>query len=60
MSPFFSPCLIEVTGFDDPKVTETIENLCKLRGKQREEAEKAKAERKAAAAKKPATEKAGK
>jgi hypothetical protein len=32
--------LIEVTGFDDPKVTETIENLRKLRGKQREDAEK--------------------
>jgi hypothetical protein len=48
------PCLIDVTGFDDPKVTETIENLRKLRGKQREEAEQ-----KAAAAKK-ATEKNGK
>ena len=34
-----------VTGFDDPKVTETIENLRKLRGKQREEAEKAAAEK---------------
>ena len=34
------PCLFEVTGFDDPKVTETIENLRKLRGKQREEAER--------------------
>jgi hypothetical protein len=31
---------IEVTGFDDPKVTETIEKLPKLRAKQREEAEK--------------------
>jgi hypothetical protein len=40
------PCLFEVTGFDDPKVTETIENLRKLRGKQREEAEKAEAEKK--------------
>jgi hypothetical protein len=41
------PCLFEVTGFDDPKVTETIENLRKLRGKQREEAEqKAAAEKK--------------
>src|SRR3954471_20641946 len=28
-----NPCLFEVTGFDDPKVTETIENLRKLRGK---------------------------
>jgi hypothetical protein len=46
-----APCLFEVTGFDDPKVTETIENLRKLRGKQREEAEKAKAEQKAAAEK---------
>jgi hypothetical protein len=45
------PPLFEVTGFDDPKVTETIENLRKLRGKQREEAEKAKAEQKAAAEK---------
>ncbi len=43
------PCLFEVTGFDDPKVTETIENLRKLRGKQREEAKKA------PAGKKPAT-----
>jgi hypothetical protein len=33
------PCLFEVTGFEDPKVTETIENLRKLRGKQREESE---------------------
>jgi hypothetical protein len=33
------PALCEVTGFDDPKVTEIIENLRKLRGKQREEAE---------------------
>jgi hypothetical protein len=42
-----APCLFEVTGFDDPKVTETIENLRKLRGKQREEAEqKAVAEKK--------------
>jgi hypothetical protein len=40
------PCLFEVTGFDDPKVTETIENLHKLRGKQREAAEKAQAEKK--------------
>jgi hypothetical protein len=39
--------LAEVTGFDDPKVTETIENLRKLRGKQREETEqKAAAEKK--------------
>ncbi len=38
--------LITVTGFDDPKVTETIENLRKLRGKQREEAEKAAASEK--------------
>ncbi len=43
------PAIFEVTGFDDPKVTETIENLRKLRGKQREEAEKAKAEPKPAA-----------
>jgi hypothetical protein len=47
---FFMPDhlgLVEVTGFDDPKVTETIENLRKLRGKQREEAEqKAAAEKK--------------
>jgi len=43
--------IFEVTGFDDPKVTETIENLRKLRGKQREEAEKAKAEQKPAAEK---------
>jgi hypothetical protein len=34
------PCVFEVSGFDDPKVAETIENLRKLRGKQREEAEK--------------------
>ena len=41
------PCLVVVTGFDDPKVTETIENLRKLRGKQREETEqKAAAEKK--------------
>jgi hypothetical protein len=40
------PCLFEVTGFDDPKVTETIDNLRKLRGKQRAEAEKAQAEKK--------------
>ncbi len=40
------PCLIEVTGFDDPKVTETIEKLRKLRGKQREEAEQKAAEKK--------------
>ncbi len=40
-----APCLFEVTGFDDPKVTETIEKLQKLRGKQREEAEKAAAEK---------------
>jgi hypothetical protein len=41
------PALCEVTGVDDPKVTETIENLRKLRGKQREEAEqKAAAEKK--------------
>jgi hypothetical protein len=33
------PCLFEVTGFEDPKVTETIESLRKLRGKQREESE---------------------
>ena len=46
------PCLFEVTGFDDPKVTQTIENLRKLRGKQREEAEQTKAEQKAAAEKK--------
>ena len=40
-------CLFTVTGFDDPKVTETIENLRKLRGKQREETEqKAAAEKK--------------
>ena len=45
------PALFEVTGFDDPKVAETIENLRKLRGKQREEAEKAKAEQKPAAEK---------
>ena len=46
------PCLVEVTGFDDPKVTETIENLGKLRGKQREQAEKqAAAEKKDAEAK---------
>jgi hypothetical protein len=39
--------IFEVTGFDDPMVTETIENLHKLRGKQREEAEqKAAAEKK--------------
>jgi len=43
--------IVEVTGFDDPKVTETIENLRKLRGKQREEAEKSKAEQKPAAEK---------
>jgi hypothetical protein len=41
------PSICEVTGFDDPKVTETIENLRKLRGRQREETE-----RKAAAEKK--------
>ena len=41
--------IVEVTGFDDPKVTEMIENLRQLRGKQREEAEKAKAEQKPAA-----------
>jgi hypothetical protein len=42
-----SPCLFEVTGFDDPKVTETIESVRKIRGKQREEAEqKAAAEKK--------------
>ncbi len=40
------PCLFEVTGFDDPKVTETIENLRKLRGQQCEEAEKAAASEK--------------
>ena len=45
------PALFEVTGFDDPKVTETIENLRKLRGQQREEAEKDKAEQKPAAEK---------
>ena len=45
--PDARPALCEVTGFDDPKVTETIENLRKLRGKQREEAEqKAAAEKK--------------
>jgi hypothetical protein len=44
--------LFEVTGFDDPMVNKTIENLRKLRGKQREEAEQAKAEQKAAAEKK--------
>jgi hypothetical protein len=45
--PDARPALFEVTGFDDPKVTETIENLRKLRGKQREEAEqKAAAEKK--------------
>jgi hypothetical protein len=49
--------LCQVTGFDDPKVTETIENLRKLRGKQREDAEKAKAEQNAAAAKKTPPEK---
>jgi hypothetical protein len=52
---FFMPGrmgLVEVTGFDDPKVTETIENLRKLRGKQREEAEKAKAEQKSVTEKK--------
>ena len=44
-----NPCICEVTGFDDPKVTETIENLRKLRGKQREEAEqKAAAKKKSA------------
>jgi hypothetical protein len=42
------PCLFEVTGFDDPKVTQTIENLRKLRAKHREEAEKAQAEKKPA------------
>jgi hypothetical protein len=45
----YSPPLFEVTGFDDPKVTETIENLRKLRGKQREEAEKQAAEQKPSA-----------
>jgi hypothetical protein len=41
------PGIFPVTSFDDPKVTETIENLRKLRGKQREEAEqKAVAEKK--------------
>ncbi len=43
--------LIEVTGFEDPKVTEMIESVRKIRGKQREEAEKAKAEPKPAAEK---------
>jgi hypothetical protein len=43
--------MFEVTGFDDPNVTNTIENLRELRGKQRDEAEKAKAEQKAAAKK---------
>jgi hypothetical protein len=52
------PALFEVTGFDDPKVTETIENLRKLRGKQREDAEKAKAEKEAQ--QKAAAEKKGK
>jgi hypothetical protein len=37
---------------DDPKETETIENLRKLRGKQREEAEKARSEHKSATQKK--------
>jgi hypothetical protein len=41
-----------VFGFDDSQVTETIEYLRELRGKQREEAEKAKSEQKAAAQKK--------
>jgi len=50
------PCIFEVTGFDDPKVTETIENLRKIRGKQREEAEKAKAD-KPKSAQNPAVEK---
>jgi hypothetical protein len=40
------PPLFEVTDFDGPKVTETIENLRKLRGKQREEAEQKAAEEK--------------
>ena len=47
LGPAHAPALFEVAGFDDPKVTETIENLRKLRGKQREEAEqKAAAEKK--------------
>jgi hypothetical protein len=32
--------IIEVTGFDDPKVTETIEKLRKLRAAHRAEGEK--------------------
>ena len=49
------PCIFDVSGFDDPKVTETIENLRKLRGKQREEAEqKAAAEKKSSPEKQPA------
>jgi hypothetical protein len=39
--------LVEVSGFDDPKVTEMIESVRKIRSKQREEAEqKAAAEKK--------------
>jgi hypothetical protein len=37
--------LVTVEGFDDPKVTETIENLRKIRAKHREEAEKREAEK---------------
>jgi hypothetical protein len=44
--------LFEVTGFEDPMVTETIENLRKLRGKQREEAEQKAAAEKNSAEKK--------
>jgi hypothetical protein len=44
--------IMEVNAFDDPKVTETIENLRKLRSQQHEKAEQTKAEQKAAAEKK--------
>ncbi len=40
-----APCLFEVSGFDDPKVTETIENLPGCAASSAEEAEKAAAEK---------------
>lgn len=45
--------ICEVKNFDDPKVTETIENLRKLRGKQREEVDQKTGEKKKADTKAP-------
>ena len=48
------PAIVEVTSFDDPKVTETIENLRKLRGQQARRSRKSR-RRKSESGKNPTT-----